>query len=133
MAYTITTLSDVTSGDYIYPVTKLEAVYDSDGNSMSTKISNLSTKSTVTDATLLATNWTGDSKPYTYTLTVSGVTSTSNQEILPSLDITLKQLMALQSANLQDGGQSSNTIVLKCFGANPTIDIPIRVVVRGDS
>ena len=84
-------------------------------------------------ATLSASSWTGDSAPYTYTLEVADVTNISNQELLPALNITEEQLTALQAANIQDGGQSAYTIVLKAFGDKPTIDIPIRVIVRGDA
>ena len=61
-------------------------------------------KSSIVNATLSADSWSGDSAPYTYTLSVSGVTATSNQELLPALHITDEQLTALQSANIQDGG-----------------------------
>ena len=90
------------------------------------------TSETVT-ATLLAASWTGDAVPYSYTLTVTGVTANSNQELLPALNITSEQLTALQAANIQDGGQAANSVTLKAFGDKPTIDIPIRVIVRGDS
>ena len=89
--------------------------------------------SEIVTATLLATSWTGSSAPYTYTLAVTGVTATSNQELLPSLTITEEQLIALQAANIQDGGQAANSATLKAFGDKPTIDLPIRVIVRGDS
>ena len=91
------------------------------------------TKSTTVSATLSSSSWSGDSAPYTYTLAVTGVTTSSNQELLPALNITEEQLTALQSANIQDGGQSADTIVLKAFGDKPTIDLPIRVILRGDS
>ena len=89
-------------------------------------------KPTTTEATLLATGWTGDSAPYSYTLSVTGVTADSNQEFLPALDITAEQLTALQAANIQDGGQAEGTVSLKAFGAKPTIDLPIRIILRGD-
>ena len=91
------------------------------------------TKSTTVSATLSASSWSGDSAPYTYTLAVTGVTATSNQELLPALNITSEQLTALQAANIQDGGQTADTIILKAFGDEPTIDLPIRVILRGDS
>ena len=90
------------------------------------------TSKTVT-ATLLAASWTGSSAPYTYTLAVTGVTANSNQELLPALTITSEQLTALQAANIQDGGQAANSVTLTAFGDKPTIDLPIRVIVRGDS
>jgi hypothetical protein len=89
-------------------------------------------KSSIVTATLLSTGWTGDAAPYSYALAVSGVTATSNQEVLPALNITAEQLKALQSANIQDGGQAANTMTLKAYGDKPTIDLPIRVIKRGD-
>ena len=88
--------------------------------------------STVVTATLTAANWSGSAAPYTYALTVSGVTATSNQEILPALDITTEQLEAMQAANIQDGGQAANKITLKAYSDKPTVDLPIRVIKRGD-
>lgn len=87
--------------------------------------------STTTEATLAAASWSGDSAPYTYTLTVNGVTETSTQEIVFATSINLEQLTAGQNANIQDGGQSANTIVLKAWGEKPTVDLPIRVIMRG--
>ena len=90
-------------------------------------------KSDPVPATLLAASWSGDEAPYTYTLSVTGVTTTSNQEYLPALDITTEQLEALQAANIQDGGQAAGTATLKAFGTKPTIDLPIRIIKRGDA
>lgn len=87
--------------------------------------------STTIEATLSAASWSGDSAPYTYTLTVNGVTDTSTQEIVFATSINLEQLTAGQNANIQDGGQSANTIVLKAWGEKPTVDLPIRVIMRG--
>lgn len=87
--------------------------------------------STTTEATLAAASWSGNSAPYTYTLTVNGVTDTSTQEIVFAASINLEQLTAGQNANIQDGGQSANTIVLKAWGEKPTVDLPIRVIMRG--
>lgn len=89
-------------------------------------------KSTIVEATLKWSSWKGSDVPYTYTLEVEGVTDTSNQEVLPAIDITTRQLQALQAANIQDGGQSTNAITLKAYGHKPPIDLPIRIVKRSD-
>lgn len=89
-------------------------------------------KSKVLNVTLPTASWTGDSAPYSYNLSVTGVTATSNQEFLPALGITTEQLEALQGANIQDGGQAEGTVTLKAFGTKPTIDLPIRIILRGD-
>ena len=91
-------------------------------------ISGGETSTTIT-ATLSASSWTGSSVPYSITFAVSGVTSTSNNFVSASSSITAAQLTALQSANLQDGGQSTNSITLKAYGTKPTIDLPIRITI----
>lgn len=85
------------------------------------------------EATLFVDNWTGDAAPYTYALAVEGVTKTSNQEILPTANIAWEQLIGLQGTNMIDGGQDTNTIILKATKNKPTVDIPIRIILRGDA
>lgn len=89
---------------------------------------NKAAKSTIVTATLSASGWADG----VYVLSVNGVTATSNQELLPAVDITAEQLEALQAANIQDGGQTAGNITLKAYGDVPTIDIPVRVIKRGD-
>lgn len=101
-------------------------------NTLSTTVNGKSSKSTLTTATLSAASWTGSEAPYIYTLAVAGVTTTSVQEILPTTNITTVQIAALLAATIQDGGQSANSITLKAWGTKPTVDIPIRIVLRGD-
>lgn len=88
--------------------------------------------STIVMATLLSSGWTGTSAPFVYELAVSGVTASSNQEVLPATTVTADQLAAIQSANIVDGGQETGKIILKAFGDKPTIDLPIRIILRGD-
>ncbi|MEA4869827.1 MAG: BppU family phage baseplate upper protein [Christensenella sp.] len=85
-------------------------------------------KSALEAAALLAANWAGQS----YTLALASVSASSAVEILPALSITEEQLEALQAANLQDGGQAAGSITLTAFGDVPAIDLPIRVIIRGD-
>lgn len=89
-------------------------------------------QSTMSAKTLSASSWTGSVAPYSYNLTVSGVTATSVVEILPGANITAAQLEMLQAANIQDGGQVAGRITLKAYGEKPTASLPIRVIVRGD-
>ena len=88
--------------------------------------------STLVTATLTAAGWAGSAAPFTCALTVSGVTTTNVNELLPSATITAAQLEAYQMANIQDGGQAANSITLKAWGEKPTIDIPVRIIVRRD-
>ena len=109
---------------------------NTDGAMTQAAINNISStmadKSTVVNKTLLVSNWSGTSVPYRYELAVDGVTKTSNQEIMPADGITDEQMYHLQGANLQDGGQDTNKIVLEAFGVKPSIDIPIKIIMRKD-
>ena len=109
---------------------------NTDGAMTQAAINNISStmadKSTVVNKTLLVSNWSGTSVPYRYELAVDGVTANSNQEIMPADGITDEQMYHLQGANLQDGGQDTNKIVLEAFGVKPSIDIPIKIIMRKD-
>lgn len=83
--------------------------------------------------TLSASGWSGNAAPYTYNLSVTGVTAFSNQEIIPATNITQEQLISLQGTNMIDGGQSDGKIILKATKNKPTVDIPMRVILRGDA
>ena len=102
-------------------------------SSIQTQINAKAKKSSTVSATLAAASWTGTSAPYTYTLAVTGVTTTSNQELIPATTITSAQLTALQKANIQDYSQAANSITVYSWGTKPTIDIPVRVIVRDDA
>ena len=109
-------------------IVSLKAKYDA----LSSAMNNKANKSTIQPKILLASSWAGVTAPFTYALNVPGVTASSVQELSSSIAITQAQLDALQKANIQDAGQSIDTINLKAWGIKPTIDIPINVLLRGD-
>jgi myosin heavy subunit len=104
------------------------AGYDSTQTALTAK----SDKSSLVPITLSASGWTGDAAPYSQQISVEGVTATSANEVLPDASITADQLEAFQDANIQDGGQEAGKITLLAFGDKPSIDLPVRVIVRGD-
>lgn len=89
-------------------------------------------KSTLAPTTLTAAGWTGSAAPYSQALSIAAVTATSANELLPGASITADQLAALQAANIQDGGQAAGSITLLAYGDKPSIDLPVRIIVRGD-
>ena len=90
-------------------------------------------ESTITFTTLTAAEWIGTTAPYIYVFNdIEYVTPTSVNEILPQASILEEQLAAYQNANIQDGGQAGDTILLKAWGTKPVIDIPICIIVRRD-
>ena len=84
--------------------------------------------STIKEFTLSSSGW-SESK---YTISDSLITASSNQEIMPAVGITADQLKALERALVVDGGQAVGSLTLKALGTVPTIDIPIRVIFRGN-
>lgn len=88
----------------------------------------------VESATIFANGWILDATTnlYWYRMNFTGVTIRSNQEVIPGLNITADQLAALQAANLQDGGQGDGYFNIIAYGDKPTIDLPIRVILRSD-
>ncbi len=93
-----------------------------------------SSKSITAPVTLTTSGWVEDAANgwWTQAVSVAGVTTTSPNEILPALGITEAQLMEFQAANIQDGGQTAGQITLKAWNFKPSVDIPVRVIVRGD-
>lgn len=88
-------------------------------------------KSTLVTITLTASKWTGSSAPYTYVLSVSGVTSSNIVEIDYASNASSAAIEAYQNAMLADGGQTTNQITIKAT-EKPTVDIPITIVIRND-
>jgi len=118
--------------DTINPVSNANLIKCTDGTSVETKFTTKSNLSTLVSTSLSASAWTGSDAPYSQTISVAGVTATSANELLPGASITADQLDALQSANIQDGGQAAGHITLLAYGDKPGIDLPVRVIVRGD-
>ena len=112
-------INDTTSSaNQVFSSQKTEAVY--------------AKKSTIVDKVLSASGWTGSAAPFTYTLSVDGVTATSVNEISYKYSNNNTQITAYQNALLRDGGQSAGKIILKATGTKPTVDIPITIIVRHD-
>lgn len=84
-------------------------------------------KSTTKSFTLSASSWRNGS----YTISDSLITASSNQEVLPAVEITAAQYNALSKAQIVDGGQAAGSMTLKALGTVPAIDIPIRIIFRG--
>lgn len=89
-------------------------------------------KSITKSATLLASDWTGDSVPYTIRLTVAEATETNNIEVLPPTNLTTDQRDAMCNADIDGGGQGVGWIELVANDEKPAIDLPVVIIIRGD-
>jgi hypothetical protein len=88
--------------------------------------------STLHHVNLLASGWQGSTPPFSYNINLVGITSTSLQQILPETNMTDEQENTLIDLNLREGVQSNNVFSILTYGEKPAIDIPIRVIIRGD-
>lgn len=84
------------------------------------------------EASLLASNWTGNIAPYSYTLELEEATESNIIEILPPTNLSMEQYEAMTEAGIVGGSQSVGKITLLAYGEKPTIDLPIQILVRGD-
>lgn len=76
--------------------------------------------------TLLASNWNGETAPYTYNITgYDGKTV----EVVEDMSMTLDQLEVIENAKIKSNPSDSNNI-LYAFGKKPTVDVPVLLVVR---
>lgn len=105
------------SKKYVYSSDKTEKTY--------------SKRSTTSTVTLSASTWSGSSAPYSYVLSVEGVTATNIIEINYASSASDAAIEAYQGAGLKDGGQSDGRITLLAT-EKPTVNIPITIIVRND-
>ena len=86
-----------------------------------------------TEYTLLASKWVGTSAPYTYTLTVDGVTD--NNVIIVSVANSVSdtdfvsQCELNRNADILRVKQSTNTLTFYAFGDKPTANIIYDIAV----
>ena len=89
-------------------------------------------KSSKVSVTMNASSWSGSSAPYTITLSINGVTTSNNVEILIPGSATDAQVEAWMAAGIVNGTQDANSVTLKAYGDKPSIDIPIEAIIRND-
>ena len=109
----------------VITINDVQSLIDESNNLFAT---NIDVKGKTVEAMLFASSWNNG----VYILTIEGVTETSVQDLTPSSSITTEQLIELQDANIIDGGQTKNAIILKANGDVPTMDIPICICLRGE-
>ena len=78
-------------------------------------------------ASTIGTTWVGSEAPYTQTITVNGVLTTSIISVSLPSTATKEQIEAFQALNWTDGGQTNNSITLKAWGDRNTIEVPIVI------
>lgn len=83
--------------------------------------------STSVEGTLLSSGWSNAQQ----TITVQGVTATSNGVVGISTSATDAQRQAALDATIFLTGQSTNSMTFKYLGDEPNVNIPITVILMG--
>lgn len=81
--------------------------------------------------TVEASAWTGDSAPYTATVSTSLATASNNLVVGTGGALTAEQQSAMAAAMIVCAAQADGNITLTAFGEVPTIDIPVNILVVG--
>ena len=97
-----------------YSITKIHSLIDGSDN----------------QTTLVAGTWSGSSAPFTYTVSVQGVTANNNVDVSLSSSATVAQAKMWAKAMVLNATQTTNSITLKAYGKKPTANIPIVVTVH---
>lgn len=84
-------------------------------------------------ATIRASGWTWDTDHYYQTISASGVTTSTIQDIFVTLRETpsVAQVEAYDGLKLKGGTQSTNSIKLYAYGEVNPSDIPIYIIIGG--
>lgn len=95
-------------------------------------LKNKADKSTEYSMILEAASWTGDTAPYSITLSVEKATTTNNIDIIPQAS-TADAIESWQALGYMLGTQEEGSITIQAWGDKPTADIPVKVIIRGDA
>ena len=120
-------ITDDSSERFVDWRTKLNGVTDSNMTIIDAALGDKADHSTQTNLTLSANSWTGNSAPYTQTLSITGLTATQNGLLGLATSATAAQREAARSAMMSVGTQSAGSLTVIADGACPEIDIPVTL------
>ena len=120
-------ITDDSSERFVDWRTKLNGITDSNMTIIDAALGDKADHSTQTNLTLSANSWTGNSAPYTQTLSITGLTATQNGLLGLATSATAAQREAARSAMMSVGTQSAGSLTVIADGACPEIDIPVTL------
>ncbi len=82
-------------------------------------------------ATLTAAGWTGDSAPYTQTVTVTGLAADAHLIVGLAPTVTAEEMEAAAAAMLLATAQAAGSITVSAFGDKPEAALPILIMEVG--
>lgn len=78
--------------------------------------------------TLSASSWNNN----TYTISDDLITADSNQDVFLAANVTKAQAKAFYKAMVIGSGQAAGSITLTALNGAPSVDIPIKIIFRGE-
>lgn len=106
-----------------------------DGETVQAKLAALEARpqggATEHTATLTAAGWTGDSAPYTQTVTVTGLAADAHLIVGLAPTVTAEEMEAAAAAMLLATGQAAGSITISAFGDKPEAALPILIMEVG--
>ena len=80
---------------------------------------------------LISSGWVGTEAPYSQTVSVSGVTATSDGSVGIADSATDSQWNAAVSSQLRKTAQGADSITIKAYGDKPSLDLPCSITIMG--
>lgn len=81
--------------------------------------------------TLKSADWSGDTSPFSQTISVDSVNADSYVELTVPSNIALGEVESYQSACIISGIVNNGSITVNAYGEKPSINLPLLIIVRG--
>lgn len=81
--------------------------------------------------TLKSADWSGDTSPFSQTISVDSVSTDSYVELTVPSNIALGEVESYQSACIISGTVNNGSITVNAYGEKPSINLPLLIIVRG--
>lgn len=124
-------LTDDSSEKFLSWREKMNGTSDSNMMKIDAALGEKAKASTIVQAVLTASSWTGDQAPYTQELSVDGMLADTNGVIDVSHDATSEQRECARAAMLAITGQDNGTLTIAADGEKPERDIPVCIILLG--
>ena len=110
---------------------RMNGVNDSNMMKIDAALGEKANASFIIQTTIRADNWSGESAPYSQTISVEGLLATHNGTAAVSNSALNEAYEAAAKADIRIIGQVDNAIAVLAYGDVPAIDIPIDVTIIG--
>lgn len=80
---------------------------------------------------LKSADWSGDTSPFSQTISVDSVNADSYVELTVPSNIALGEVESYQSACIISGTVNNGSITVNAYGEKPSINLPLLIIVRG--